>query len=114
MLQVTAVNAAGASAPSNGVTLTFPNACTGVPAPPTLFVAEAFDNFVVAAWSPPDTGAAVTSYTLSATGTYAGAVATTERALGGLLPPGTYTFRVVATNPCGASASAPPQTVIVP
>jgi len=113
-LHLVAVNANGASAPSNPVTLTFPGACTGAPAPPVGFVATASGTTVTATWQPPAAGAALTHYVLSSSGSYVGAVATPLRLVSGALPPGTYTFQVAAANPCGTSLPAPAQTVTVP
>ena len=48
------------------------------------------------------TSLAAGTYTLSVTGSFTGSVSTTERSLSGMAGPGTYTFAVVSTNPCGA------------
>lgn len=113
-LQLVAVNAAGASAPSNAVTLTFPGACSGPPATPAGLWATASGPTVTAMWQPPTQGAALTHYVLAATGSYAGAVATPLRQVSGNLPPGTYTFTVAAANACGTSPATAGQTVVVP
>ncbi len=113
-LQLVAVNATGASAPSNAVTLTFPGACGGPPEPPAGFVVSASGATVAAVWRPPAAGPALTHYVLSATGSYVGAVATPLRQVSGTLPSGTYTFNVAAANTCGTSAPTAAQTIVVP
>ena len=64
--------------------------------------------------SPPESGAALTSYWLTVSGSYAGVFPTTARALSGAVGPGSYTLGVAAVNPCGAGAQSAPQTVAVP
>ena len=113
-LSVVATNASGASAPSNAVTVTFPNPCTGVPQAPTNFVAYAEGRTLFVRWDPPAGGVAPTVYVLNATGTYAASVPTPLKALSGPVPPGTYHLSVAAANPCGQSVGTAPQTVVVP
>ncbi len=113
-LSVVATNASGASAPSNAVTVTFPNPCTGVPQAPTNFVAYAEGRTLFVRWGPPASGVAPTVYVLNATGTYAASVPTPLKALSGPVPPGTYHLSVAAANPCGQSLPTAAQTVIVP
>ena len=102
-LSVVATNASGASAPSNSVTVIFPNPCTGVPQPPTNFVAYSEGRTLFVRWDVPAFGVAPTGYVLNATGTYVASVPTPLRALSGPVPPGTYILSVVAANPCGQS-----------
>ena len=111
---VRASNAAGVSAASNPVTLTF-GACAppGV-GMPTNFVASKSGNIVSVSWAPPATGPAPTGYVLLVTGSFVGNFPTTGLALSGPVPPGSYTLRVLATNGCGNSAATPEQVVTIP
>jgi hypothetical protein len=68
----------------------------------------------VVSWEPGTGGAAPTAYVLIVTGPVTESVVTTSRALIGAVGPGAYTLSVVAVNPCGASAAAPPVVLIVP
>ena len=111
---VRAINAAGSSAPSAPLTLTFPGACSGVPVAPAEFAAYKVGNTLHVAWEPATSGAAPTGYVVNVSGSLVGVFPTTARALSGSVGPGTYTFNVVATNACGASAATPAQTVTVP
>lgn len=132
-VQALAANAAGVSAPSNTVTLTFPAACTGVPGPPRGLVAERWGQVVGVSWEPPATGAAVTVYRLfvyapgdvpaitaavPARGgvqpTYGFSVPVRGRQVAGALSPSWYTFTVQAENACGAGALTAPVTIVVP
>lgn len=113
-LSVRAQNAAGSSPASNAVTLTFPGPCSGAPGPPADVIAYRVGRTVFVTWAPASLGAAPTGYVLQVTGSFVGGFATSGRGLSGTVGPGSYTFRVVAANPCGASAATPPQTVVVP
>lgn len=111
---VRALNAAGVSDPSNAVTLTFPGACSGAPAaPPAPSVLRAGRTLTVS-WVPPGAGPAPTSFVLVVSGAFTGELPTAGRTLGGAVGPGSYTLRVRAVNPCGASADGEATTVIVP
>lgn len=112
--QVVATNAAGSSPPSNAVSLTFPATCSGAPDPPRRLVVNRTGRTLSVAWSPPDTGVAVTSYVLLVSGAFSGAFPLTARDISAPVPPGAYTFRVQAANPCGASAPTTSVTVVVP
>lgn len=112
-LAVSAQNAAGASPPSNSVTLTFPGTCTP-PAAPSNFQASSVGNLVTVSWESPASGGAPDGYTLTVTGALTGSVFTTDRGLSGMVPAGAYTTAVMSNNACGASAATPPQTVVVP
>jgi hypothetical protein len=111
---VRAANATGTSAPSGPVTLTFPGGCTGAPQPPLNFAASVASNVLSLGWDPPSAGAAVTSFVLDVSGTVSLSLPMATRSIVAAAPPGTYTFRVRSTNPCGQSADSPPQTVTVP
>jgi hypothetical protein len=111
---VAAFNSEDSSAPSNTVTLTFPGICPGAPDPPDGFSLTKNGNVLTAAWSPAPTGAAVTSYLLTVTGSFIGTIPTAGRSLSGAVGPGSYTVSVSAVNPCGTSAPATPVTVSVP
>ena len=112
--QVVATNAAGQSPPSNAVTLTFPGTCSGSPGTPRRLVVERAVRTLSLSWSPPDTGAAATSYVLQVSGAFTGAVPLTGRGLAAPVPPGAYTFQLQAVNACGASPPTAPVTVVVP
>lgn len=111
---VRALNAAGASSSTNGVTLSFPGSCTGVPQAPAGFLAYAVGQVVSLAWDPPETGTAPTSYLVNATGAFTGQFPATSRTLAGAVPPGSYHVSVAAVNPCGTGPSTAVQTVVVP
>jgi hypothetical protein len=113
-LSVTAENGSGASAPSNSVTLTFPNSCTGVPGPPEHMQTWKVGSTIFLAWSPPATGPAVSGYTVLVSGAYVGAFSAAGRSLSGAAGPGRYVLSVAANNSCGASAPTPEQVVVMP
>ena len=112
--RVRTVNAAGASAASAPVTLTFPIGCTGAPQAPTKFLAYRSGNVLSILWEAPATGAAPTSYVITATGSVNASVPMTATSLSTPVPPGTYNLSVTAVNACGASAPTAVQTVTVP
>lgn len=109
-----ASNAAGVSAVSNAVTLSFPGACSGAPNPPSHFLAYATGSTVTVLWDPPATGSAPTSYLLGVTGAFTGTFPTTGRTLSGAVGAGTYGLSVRAANACGTSAATAVQTITVP
>lgn len=111
---VVASNAAGSSAPSNTLTLTFPAACTGVPGAPVRLAVERSGRTLSLAWSPPESGGAVTAYVLTVSGAFSGVFPLTGRTISAPVAPGAYTFRLQAANACGASAATAPVTVVVP
>ena len=67
-LRLRSTNAGGASVASNPVTVTFPDACSGAPGPPTRFLAYRIGTTVFVIWESPAAGAAPTSYVLHVTG----------------------------------------------
>ena len=109
-----ATNAAGSSAPSNPVTLTFPTACSGAPLTVINFVADKVGATLFLAWDTAASGPAPTGYVLNVTGAFVGAVPTGARAISAPVPAGTYNFSVVAANACGSSASTAVRTVTIP
>ena len=111
---VTAVNAAGVSAPSPAVTLAFPGACSGLPFPPTDLTATSTAGNVFLAWSAPASGPAITGFVLQVSGSITGTLPVTARTLVATAGPGSYTVRVSAVNACGTSVATPPQTIVVP
>jgi hypothetical protein len=113
-LSLRAFNAAGTSAPSNPVTLTFPLPCQGPPETPSNFLAYRVGNTLNVLWDPAATGTAPTSYLVNVTGAFVASIPTPTRSLSGGVGPGSYTFSVVAVNACGSSAPTAVQTVIVP
>jgi hypothetical protein len=113
-LALRAVNGAGASLPSNPVTLTFPGPCSGPPLTPASFLAYRIGNTISVMWDPAASGPAPTGYVLNVSGSIVLGIPTPVRRLSGGVGPGTYHLSVFATNPCGASAPTAVQTVIVP
>jgi hypothetical protein len=113
-VRLVATNASGSSPPSSAVTLTVPGGCSGVPGVPTRVAATKAGATVTLAWSPPEDGAAVTGYQVTVSGSYSATFATPARSVAGAVGPGSYTLRVAAVNPCGASAASPALTVTVP
>ncbi len=113
-LTLTASNAAGTSAPSAPVTLTFPGACSGLPAPPAHLSAAVSGGVVTLAWDPPASGPAVSGYVLQVSGATQGALPVAERVLTASPPPGTYIITAAAANACGTGAATPPVVVVVP
>jgi hypothetical protein len=106
-VRVIAVNASGASPPSNEVEVTTgPGVCT-VPDTPTGLRALAGEGGVRLSWSVP-TGASATGYQL-AVGTAPGAADVgafplpSSNVLSTPAPPNTYFVRLAAVNECGAS-----------
>jgi hypothetical protein len=113
-LSLRATNAAGASASTSTVSLTFPGACAGPPFPPSNFIAYRIGRTLFVLWEPPASGAAPTDYILNVTGSFVGSFPTPTRALSGTVGAGSYTFSVLARNACGTSVATPVQTVVVP
>ncbi len=113
-MSLRAFNSTGVSAASNSVTLTFPGACSGAPAPPTNFVAATGVNALSLSWGLPASGPAPSSYVIIVSGAFVGSVPVTGRSVAGAVPPGTYTLSIAATNACGTSAPSPPVTVTIP
>ncbi len=113
-LSVRSANASGSSASSNPSTLTFPGVCSGTPQVVSNLQAYNQGGAVVVAWDLPFAGPAPTSFLLNVTGAFVGTVPTNLRTLSGVVPPGAYTFSVVAVNDCGAGAPSPQVTAIVP
>jgi len=111
---VRAVNAAGASDPSNEVVVTVPGVCSGPPGPPTNFLAYNVGRTIFITWDPPATGSAATVYDVIVAGAYVGSFSTAGRTLSGTVEPGSYSLSVQARNTCGASGATPAQTVVIP
>ena len=111
--RVRASNAAGVSAPSNAVTLTFPQGCSGVPQAPVAVAAYLIDHAVFVRWEPAPSGSATTGFVLRVTGAYVGSFATIAREMSGTAGPGIYELSVSGTNACGEGPAtvAPPLTV---
>lgn len=113
-LSVVATNAAGASAPSNQVTLTFPAACTGAPLAPRRFLTYRTGRTVFLVWEPAEAGPAPIDYVVHVAEFGLSLPTGGARALSGTVGPGTYTLTVTARNTCGASAPTAAQAVVVP
>lgn len=109
-----AQNGAGVSGPSNTVTLTFPQPCTGAPQVPQNFLAFATGNVLTLLWDPATSGDATTGYILTVGGAFNAALPLANRGIAAPVPPGTYTFTITAANACGASAPTAVRTVVVP
>lgn len=113
-LEVVATNGAGASPPSNPVTLTFPGACSAPPDVPTRVILQRAGRTITASWDSPTGGAAVTGYRVDVSGSFVGSFATAGRLLSETAAPGSYAVSVVATNACGAGPGTVSQTIVVP
>lgn len=107
-------NGGGASDPSGPVTLTFPGGCSGAPLPAAKFFAYKAGGMLYLHWDPPASGAAPSTYLLNVTGSFVGTFPMGGRSFSVAAPPGTFTFSIVSTNACGASAATPTQTVSFP
>lgn len=103
---VRAANAAGSSAASNGVTLGFPQACTGAPQSPANFLAFKTANLLTVIWDAAPTGNATSAFMLNVSGAVNAQVPFTSRGLNVPVPPGSYTLSVAGMNACGASPGA--------
>ncbi len=64
--------------------------------------------------TPSASGPAPTSYVLTVTGSFVGALPLPVKGVSGAVPAGTYNLSITAANACGASAPSPVQTVIMP
>jgi subtilisin-like proprotein convertase family protein len=111
---VRAVNAAGSSAPSNPVTLTFPGTCFGQPQPPSNFDAYRVGNVITALWDAPDLGPAPTGYVLNVSGAFTGSFPLAGKTISGPVGPGTYQLSVQGTHFCGPGLPTEPIAVTVP
>jgi hypothetical protein len=119
-VRVVALNAAGASAPSNeAVVVAGAGICT-VPAAPAGLQASASAGVINVRWDPASAGAIPLNYILRA-GSVSGAAdrgiftfPATVNAVGGAVPPGPYFIQAAATNPCGTSAPSLEVSTVVP
>ena len=111
---VRAVNAAGSSAASNPVTLSFPAPCSGPPQTPVNFLAYSSGSTITATWDPAATGPAPTGYVIHVGGTFAGSVPSPARTISGMVGPGSYVISVSATNACGSSSPTLSQSLSIP
>ncbi len=115
-LRLVATNAAGVSAPSSPVTLTFPGGCSGVPQTPASFRALQAGGVLQLSWDLPLAGAAPSGFVLDVSS----AIFTGSLPLGAArsfstpAPPGTYGFAVRATNACGLGPATLASTVTLP
>jgi hypothetical protein len=113
-LRLGAVNAGGASLPSDPVVVTIPSVCLGGPEVPSNVLAYRIGNTVFVVWDPPLSGPAAASYVVSVSGSFVGSFGTTVRSLSGQAGAGSYTISVAAVNSCGSSPASAPQTVTIP
>ena len=119
-VRLVAVNAAGASAPSNeAMVVTGAGVCT-VPAAPTGLQASAAPGVISVRWNPASAGAIPLGYLVRA-GSVSGAsdrgtfsFPPTVTAVGGPVPPGPYFIQIAATNACGMSAPSVQVSTVVP
>jgi predicted phage tail protein len=115
-IRVVALNAAGASAPSNEVRVDIAAACA-LPTAPALRVSRSGTQ-VTAAWTVPS-GGPVTHYVVRAgrasggADLFNGSVGLTNRA-SAALSRGTYYIRVAAATACGVGAQSTEAVVVVP
>lgn len=114
-VEVVAQNAVGASpigAPAADVRPTSGSGSVTVPGVPTAVSAQGFDGAVRVSWTPPanDGNAPITAYTVTGTpgGTCTAGYGETSCVVTGIAPvsPGSYTFRVTATNMIGTSSQS--------
>ena len=115
-LSLVAANASGVSEPSNAISLSFPGTCTGPPRAPTKFTSWREGATMVVSWQPPESGPAVSSYTVSLSGALVATFETTAHSVSGPLGPGEYAISVTAVNACGrgpAVPAAPQWTTVV-
>jgi hypothetical protein len=111
---VRAANAAGSSAASNTVTLTFPGGGCSAPAVPEGPQAFAVGRQLTVRWDSPLSGTAPASYLLTASGEVNGSLPLVDRRISAQVPPGSYTFTVAAVNDCGTGPATAPVVVVVP
>jgi hypothetical protein len=118
-VRLVAVNAAGASAPSNEAIVTSgPGICT-IPAVPTGLQATSAGGVINVGWNAAAAGAIPLGYVLQAgsiTGGTDRAVLTlpaTTTSVGGAVPAGPYFIRLAAGNACGVSAVSAEVSVVV-
>lgn len=114
--RVQATNAAGASMPSNEVTVTVAGA--SAPGAPVLNTPVVSGSTVTLSWTP-GPGGTPTSYTLIAATTPGGAPIVTVPLSGSGasfagVPSGTYYLRLTAANAAGTSAASSQVTLVVP
>jgi hypothetical protein len=119
-VRLVAVNAAGASPPSNeAIITTGPGVCT-IPAVPTGLTASASAGAISVRWDPASAGAIPLTYVVQAGSTSGAtnigsfAVPATTTAIAGAVPAGPYFIRIAAANACGASAASAEVSVVVP
>jgi hypothetical protein len=119
-VRLVALNAAGASLPSNeAIVTTGAGVCT-IPAVPTGLIASSAAGVVTLRWDPAAAGAIPLGYRLIAGSVPGGAdratltLPPTTTAIGGPVPAGTYFVRVVTGNACGLSAPSAEVALVVP
>lgn len=111
---LSAVTAAGSSAPSNSVNLMQSSTCGGAPGAPRAFSASTQGGVAYLDWLPPSAGEAVAGYLVTVSGAFTGSFAMPARTLAVPVPSGRYTVSVASTGLCGNSAPTPAQTIVVP
>lgn len=111
---VVAGNAAGSSAASSPVTLSFPGSCSGIAGTPTAFAASRAGNTISLTWEPPSSGAPAVSYLVEVGGAFVGVLPVNTRSIAGQVASGTYTLRVYSESACGRSAPTATATIAVP
>lgn len=114
---VVAMNAFGASAPSNEVRVVA-GVCTTAPAAPIAFSASTVGSTAALSWAPSPAGGAPTSYVLEA-GSFSGGSNLAVLSLPGTsfsaagVPAGTYFVRTRAVNSCGTSPASLERTLTI-
>jgi hypothetical protein len=119
-VRMLAVNATGASLPSNeAVLLAQAGTCT-IPEVPTGLATTSGGGRLTLGWAAPTSGAIPESYVLSVGSVSGGAdrgvipLPGTLTAVSGLVPAGPYYLRLAAANGCGASASSTGVFAVMP
>ncbi|MGE0359378.1 MAG: Ig-like domain-containing protein [Vicinamibacterales bacterium] len=119
-VRLVAVNAAGASAPSNEAVVTTGAGICTIPAVPTGLQATASAGRISVTWNAAAAGAIPLGYVLQAGSISGGSdratltLPATTTAVGGAVPPGPYFIRLAAGNACGVSAPSAEVSVVVP
>lgn len=109
-----ACTVAGCSGPTPPLALVFPGTCASTPGVPAHVAATVTGRTIAVDWELPPSGPPPASYVLQVSGGLAGAFPLAARRISGTVPPGTYTFRVVAVSACGSGVPSAPVTVTVP
>jgi subtilisin-like proprotein convertase family protein len=114
-LQLRAVNAGGASVPSNSTTFSVTTSCMSSLLPPSDFLAYNIGNTLHLVWQPSLSSIEpATGFIVDVSGAFTGSFPISGRSVSGTVGPGTYNFSVAATNACGVSRYTAVQSVTIP